>query len=169
MPRYVRQTNNHDCGPTAMVNLLKWIGYKTFLGEKVCKSMVTGLMPQLLYMDGEGVTISHITQVLDYLSFDLKDIVYLECDPLSYKEIKTCIKNMGSVLLCYNTFLAKKRTWDDHIALITNFDGKYYTCLNIWGINEAWVPINQVRYLFAGPENPSGFLIWRSTCKELSK
>lgn len=169
MPQYLKQTNTFDCGPTAMVNLLKWIGYDTFLGQKVNKSMISGLMANLLHlnMNGNGVFNSDIKIVLDYLSTDLKDVTYLECDPLSYKEIKTCIQNEGSVLLCYNTFLAKKRIWDNHIILITDFDGENYTCLNIWGVNVAWVPIRQVRYLFAGPEDPSGFLVWRSTRKEL--
>jgi len=161
MVRYARQRDGFRCVPVAMLNILKWAGYKEFFQQPVSIKLVPGLLSSLCLTTREGTYSSDFGIALGYIR--KLEVRYIR--DIEYKRIKYCLETGGIVALDNDYYDRRQHKWIGHVCVIVEYDKdiNWYRCANIRD-NETVTIINsdQLRYMLSsGPNKPNGWMIWK--------
>ena len=157
--RYIGQRDGFSCGPTAILNILKWVGYDVtskYLPslKKYCKT------------DIEGTNTEIISKVLKRYSR-----LEFECVPfIKIQDLHNHIKDNGSAIIEVSWFDEKKQLVEGHFYIIVGIliydDVIFYKTIN-WekGYTEKHADrkkiVKEFRKCARSEENPKAWLIKR--------
>lgn len=161
MPVYLQQTNEYDCAPVAVVNLLKWLGILEIDGKKINKQLMLIEISAALRLKEKGVWVYWVNVFFKKL-VRYGFINLMECVPLYYQEMAKWTSNPDScVVFWYSIYTKEDKVWDEHICLVTEFDGETYTTVNMTSKLVDKITVKQMKKCFRPKRNPRGWIIWR--------
>ena len=120
MVRYVKQKDNSSCGPIALINTLKWLGFKTS-----CDFLLTAR--NLCKWDEDGTTDLNLERALKYFNIKKKRKVQPSLD-----DIDKHIDSGGAVLISYFNIYSMSGFKKDagHFALCIGRTSRTYMMIN---------------------------------------
>lgn len=113
MTRYLEQTNDYNCGPVAIANILIWAGYKTWYGRPINKRIVSGLIAKQTGCVENGCYASRVADILCRIG----KINQVLVKDITYEGIVDCILKGGIVLLDFHYYY-KKNMIVSHFGLL---------------------------------------------------
>lgn len=147
MPRYARQLDGYSCGPVAIINAMKALGYKYTLKDvkrigrlcETCKVKGTGTLPIFHFLRNQGLSVR--------LRYGIKS-----------KDIKKELGKGNIVIACGSGFGKDKKC--DHWFLIDGFSEGKFTVINYYD-NEAvsLIDTETLSKTFVKPESAIGIII----------
>lgn len=121
MPRYCKQYSEYDCGPTAVLNALKWAGYSLTL-QKGYKA----LRHRCGWEKGEGTKAEDLVKTLkQYSKIKVK---YLN-KRVTLKDLDSVIENKQSFILLY-IYKDKQGKDEGHFVFGWGKDTRHYLVYN---------------------------------------
>ena len=162
MTRYVRQLDEFRCGPIAILNVLKWAGYKMFWGQPVDQKLARTTLTYLCKTDDRSGTDDYDLQTaLGFIGKVEPD--FHEC--LSTKNISNCMAIGGMVIIGSKVFEKKKKKgkhigqWIEHYWCIVKENKGLYTCINYASDKTyTYMTYNQVKHSL---RKASGWCVYR--------
>jgi len=159
MPKYIKQIADNDCAVVAMINLLIWLKAQALSGASLHSRAVREEVSEALRLRPIGVLVYWINVFLNKLS-RAKIIGYAECTPMHYWELSNWVSDPKvCAIFWYSVYCRESKEWADHTVLITDFDGKEYTAINMTEKLVDKIPIKEMKKYFRSNRNPRGWLI----------
>ena len=149
MTRYARQSDGFRCGPVAMLNALKWAGYRTFWNLPVDRKLAQTTLTCLCKTDKEGTLIEDLEAALGFIS----TIRLKYHESLTVTKVHSCLKEQGFVIAVSPLFDrgGKKSIWVWHVWSIVEASNDLYTCINFRNSRETreYLTLGQMKYFLS--------------------
>lgn len=121
--RYIKQPDNYGCGPTAILNTLKWAGYRVTLKKHYRALVIKCRSKDPDGNEFSGTTVYDFENVLKYVGQKIFDIKFLLRPKI--KRIKKELKKGNAVILLH---LNPDHT--SHYTLIISNEGNNFVAVN---------------------------------------
>jgi|15BtaG_2_1085339.scaffolds.fasta_scaffold46470_2 hypothetical protein len=150
--RYVKQRNNTSCGPIAVLNALKWAGFKFTM-----KNSYKRLAKKCKYNVSEG---AWPIDVLNAIS-SYKRLTVTPDAPTKIQDLDDRIRAGSSCILTYYWYDEGAQEVLSHYTFISEMQGTSFVCHNIDDVSTAIVPRKDMITLLrsARGEKPLAFFI----------
>jgi hypothetical protein len=122
MPRYLKQKDNHSCGPIALMNVARWAGSKIKYKDLPAVQDLCDCDPK----SKRGTTAVNLHYILNTIPNIKSNYSYIPY--INIKSVNNWIDDKNIILLRYD--ICYKHNWHGHFTVITGRNSSAYLLQN---------------------------------------